>query len=420
MTTMEKKRVVITGIGAVTPIGLTAREFWNNLVAGKNGVGAITYFDASDYSTKIAAEIKGFNPEDYFDRKDSRKLDQFVRFAVVAARETIADAGLNLSEEDSNHIGVIVGAGIGGIGYIEEQHLVLMKKGARRVSPFLIPKIIANMAPGQIAIYLGLKGPNTAVVTACASGTHAIGDAFKIIQRGDAVAMLAGGTEAAISPLGVAGFCNMQALSQRNEEPEKASRPFDAQRDGFIMGEGAGIVLLEELEHALKRKARIYCEITGYGLTADAFHITAPSPDGEGAARAMKMAVDDAGLRPEEVDYVNAHGTSTPLNDKLETQAIKTVFGEHAYKMAISSNKSMVGHLLGAAGGAEAIATVLTITEGIIPPTINYENPDPDCDLDYVPNAARKANVRIAISNSLGFGGHNCTIVLKKFEDRRP
>ncbi len=420
MNMMEKKRVVITGIGAITPIGLTAREFWNNLVAGKNGVGVITHFDASNYSTKIAAEVKGFNPEDHFDRKESRKIDQFVRFAVVAARETIADAGLNLSGEDSNHIGVIVGAGIGGIGYIEEQHLVLMKKGARRVSPFLIPKIIANMAPAQIAIYLGLRGPNLAVVTACASGTHAIGDAFKIIQRGDAVAMLAGGTEAAISPLGVAGFCNMQALSQRNDEPEKASRPFDVQRDGFIMGEGAGIIFLEELEHALKRKARIYCEITGYGLSADAFHITAPSPDGEGGARAMKMAVDDAGLRPEEVDYINAHGTSTPLNDKLETQAIKTVFGKHAYKMAISSNKSMVGHLLGAAGGAEAIATALTITEGIIPPTTNYENPDPDCDLDYVPNAARKANVRIAISNSLGFGGHNCTIVLKKFEDRRP
>jgi 3-oxoacyl-[acyl-carrier-protein] synthase II len=420
MAMMEKKRVVVTGLGAMTPIGHTAREFWNNLVAGKNGVGPITHFDASNYRTKIAAEVKGFKPEDYFDRKDIRKLDRFVQFAVIAAREAVADAGLTLSNEDSNRIGVVVGVGIGGIGYIEEQHLVLINKGASRVSPFLIPKIIANMAPGQIAIYLGVKGPNTAVVTACASGTHAIGDAFKIIQRGDAAAMIAGGTEAAISPLGVAGFCSMQALSERNDEPEKASRPFDAKRDGFIMGEGAGIILLEELEHALKRKARIYCEITGYGYTADAYHITAPSPNGEGGARAMKMAIDDAGFSPEEVDYVNAHGTSTPLNDKLETQAIKTVFGEYAYKMPISSNKSMVGHLLGAAGGAEAIATILTIVEGIIPPTINYENPDPACDLDYVPNTARKASVTNAISNSLGFGGHNCTIVFKKFEDHHP
>jgi 3-oxoacyl-[acyl-carrier-protein] synthase II len=413
---MESRRVVITGVGAVTPIGLNAAEFWGALIAGKSGVGPITYFDASEFEVRIAGEVKNFKPEEHFEKKEIRKIDRFVQYAIVAAREAVANSGINLEEEDRNHIGVLIGAGIGGIDFIEEQHLVLTQKGPRRVSPFLIPKIIPNMAPGMVSIYLGVRGPNVAVVTACATGTHAIGDAFNLIQRGQATAMIAGGTEAAITPLAIAGFSNMQALSKQNDNMEKASRPFDAERDGFVIAEGAGVLLLEEMEHALRRGARIYCEIVGYGLTADAYHITAPSPDGEGAARSMQMAIDDAGLKPEEVDYINAHGTSTPLNDKLETVAIKAVFGERAYQIPVSSNKSMVGHMLGAAGAVEGIASAFTIYHGIIPPTINYEHPDPECDLDYVPNKARKQEVRIVISNSLGFGGHNCTIALKRFE----
>jgi 3-oxoacyl-[acyl-carrier-protein] synthase II len=414
---MEARRVVITGLGAVTPIGLNVPAFWDALVSGKSGIGPITLFDASQFEVRIAGEVKDFNPEKHFDKKEVRKIDRFVQYAMVAAREAVADAGINFDHEDRNRIGVLIGAGIGGIDFIEEQHLVLIKKGAKRVSPFLIPKIIPNMAPGMVSIDLGLRGPNVAVVTACATGTHAIGDAFKIIQRGQAIAMVAGGTEAAITPLAIAGFSNMQALSKQNDHPERASRPFDARRDGFVISEGSGVVLLEEMDHALCRGARIYGEVVGYGLTADAYHITAPSPDGQGAARSMQMALDDAGLQPTEVDYINAHGTSTPLNDKLETVAIRKVFGEHAYKFAVSSNKSMVGHMLGAAGAVEAIASVLTLYHGIMPPTINYEYPDPECDLDYVPNTARRGRVHVVMSNSLGFGGHNCTIVLKEFKN---
>lgn len=412
---MKKNRVVVTGVGAITPIGLNAPEYWNGLIAGKSGIGKITTFDTTQHEVKIAAEVKGYNPEDHFDKKESRKMEHFVQFPVVAAREAIKDAGIDLDKENREHIGVMVGVGIGGIGIIEEQHTILLEKGPKRVSPFLIPKMIPNMASGQIAISLGLKGPNTCVCTACATSGHAIGDAFKTIQRGAAVMMVAGGSESAITPLGLAGFTNMQALSTRNDDPEKASRPFDKERDGFVMGEGTGILILEELEHALARGAKIYAEIAGYGLTCDAYHITAPSPDGEGGARGMAMAVEDAGLKPEDVDYVNAHGTSTPLNDKLETKAIIRVFGDRAKEIPISSNKSMIGHLLGAAGGAEALATCLTIKNDLIPPTINYEFPDPECNLDYVPNIARKKVVNVAISNSLGFGGHNTTLLFKKY-----
>ncbi len=412
---MSKNRVVVTGLGAITPLGLNVQEYWDGLISGKSGIGMITTFDTTQHSVKIAAEVKNYVGENHFDKKDVRKIDKFVQYSVVASREAISDAGIDLSKEDVTKIGVLVGVGIGGIGTIEEQHSILVNKGPSRVSPFLIPRMIPNIASGQISIYLGLKGPNSCVVTACATGTHAIGDAFRMIERGDAVAMICGGSESAITPLGLAGFSNMQALSTRNDAPEKASRPFDAQRDGFVMGEGCGILCLEELEHAKARGAKIYCEIIGYGLTGDAYHITAPAPEGEGGARCMDMAVKSAGLKPEDVDYVNAHGTSTPLNDKLETTAIKKVFGEYAKKLQISSNKSMIGHLLGAAGGAEAVATCLTIKNSIIPPTINYEFPDPECDLDYVPNTARKCDVNVAISNSLGFGGHNTTIVLKKF-----
>ncbi len=412
---MINRRVVVTGLGAVTPIGNNVRDYWAGLVAGKNGAGPITHFDASEYPTRFACEVKGYNVDDHFDRKDAKKLENFVQFSIIAAREALADSGIDVAKEDPTHIGVYIGCGIGGIQTIEEQHTILIERGMKRVSPFLIPRIIANMAAGQVSIFLGLKGPNSCIVTACATGTHSIGEAFKVVQRGQATMMLAGGAESAITALGVAGFCNMKALSERNDSPQTASRPFDLNRDGFVMGEGAGVLLLEDLDHAKARGARIYAEITGYGLTGDAFHITAPAPDGDGAARAMKMAVDDAGLKPEDVDHINAHGTSTPLNDRLETIAIKKVFGEHARNIAITSNKSMIGHLLGAGGGVEGIATCLTLYHGIIPPTINHETPDPECDLDYVPNTVRKADVKVAISNSLGFGGHNTTILLTKF-----
>lgn len=414
---MEKKRVVVTGLGAITPIGNTVKEYWEGLISGKSGIGGITKFDLTDFSTRIAGEVKNFDPTNIIPKKELKKLDYFTQYAIIASKEAFEDSGLSIEQSDPNHIGVLVGVGIGGIGVVEEQHDVLIKGGCKKVTPFLIPKLIPNMASGQVSIYLGVKGPNTCVSTACATGTHAIGDSFKIIQRGDAIAMVCGGTESAITPLSIAGFSNMRALSERNDEPQRASRPFDKERDGFVMGEGAGVIVLEELEHALKRGAKIYAEIIGYGLTGDAYHMTAPSPGGEGGARAMKMAIDDAGVKPEEVDYINAHGTSTPYNDKLETDAIKTVFGEHAYKLAVSSTKSMVGHLLGAAGGVEGVALALTIKDDIIPPTINYEVPDPECDLDYVPNTARHTKVNIGISNSLGFGGHNCTIAMKKFKN---
>ena len=412
---MDFRRVVVTGLGAVTPIGNTVDEYWQGLKDGRSGVGPITRFDATKQTVRIAAEVKGLNPEDHFEKKEIKKLDYFVRYAVVAGREAFKQSGLNLEQHDANEIGVLIGVGMGGVLTIEEQHEVLMTRGPGRVTPFLVPKMIPNMAAGMVSIDLGLKGPNSAVSTACASATHAIGDAFRIIQRGDATAMVCGGAESVITPLSIAGFANMGALSVCNDTPDCASRPFDANRTGFVMGEGSGLLVLEELEHAKSRGAHILAEIVGYGLTGDAFHMTSPGPNGEGGARCMRMCLRSAGLQPEQVDYINAHGTSTPLNDKLETQAIKTVFGEHAYKVAVSSNKSMIGHLIGAAGGVEAVATVQTIREGYIPPTINYSERDNECDLDYVPNTVRQQKVDIAISNSLGFGGHNATIALRRY-----
>ena len=412
---MHERRVVITGMGALTPIGNTVEEYWASLVAGRGGVGPITHFDASNHSCRIAAEVKGFDPNVYMDPKETRRMDPFVQYAVAAAKMAMDDSGLSITPENAARVGVLVGSGIGGVHTWEAQHRILLEKGPSRVSPFFVPMLIANMASGQISIVFGAKGPNTTVVTACTTGTNAVGDAYEIIKRGDADAMIAGGAEAAICPLSCAGFCNAQAFSLRNDEPEKASRPFDAKRDGFIIGEGAGVLILEDLEHARARGANIRAEIIGYGMSGDAYHITAPAPEGEGAARCMQAALDDAGIRPEDVDYINAHGTSTELNDKFESMAIKTVFGDHAYKVPISSTKSMTGHLLGAAGAVEAIACIRALEEGTIPPTINYEYPDPDCDLDYVPNVARKADLEIAISNSFGFGGHNATLVFGKF-----
>jgi 3-oxoacyl-[acyl-carrier-protein] synthase II len=412
------RRVVVTGLGAITPVGNNVNEFWNSLIQGKSGVDIIKRFDPFKYNLPvvIAAEVKNFDPKKYLDPKQARRMSDFVKFAMVAAKEAIQDAGLEPDKVDPNRVGVIVGTGIGGLRDIEEQQTLLLQKGARRVSPFFIPSGISNIASGYISIEFGFKGPNSCVVTACATGTHSIGDAFKIIQRGDADVMIAGGTESAITPLGIAGFANMKALSTRNDEPQKASRPFDAERDGFVMGEGAGILVLEELEHAKRRGAKIYAEVIGYGLTGDAYHITAPCEDGDGAVRVIEMALNDARLNPSEVDYINAHGTSTPLNDKIETLAIKKVFKDHAYKLKISSIKSMIGHLLGAAGGVEAVATVKTIETGIIPPTINYEHPDPDCDLDYTPNKAVEYPVKVAISNSFGFGGTNACLAFKAYE----
>lgn len=412
------RRVVITGLGAVTPIGNNVKDFWANLVDGVSGIDTIKRFDPISYNlpVTIAGEVKNFKPEEFLDAKELKRMSDFVKFAVVAAKEAVEDSGLDLDKIDQNRAGVIVGTGIGGLRDIEEQQKVLMEKGARRVSPFFIPSGISNMASGYISIEFGFKGPNSCVVTACATGTHSIGDAFKIIQRGDADIMIAGGTESAITPLGIAGFANMKALSTRNDNPKKASRPFDAQRDGFVMGEGAGIVILEELEHAKRRGARIYAEVIGYGLTGDAYHITAPCSDADGARRVISMALKDGKVSPEDVDYINAHGTSTPLNDKIETLAIKEVFKEKAYSIKISSNKSMIGHLLGAAGAVEAVATVKTIKEGIIPPTINYEEPDQECDLDYVPNRSIEYKVKTAISNSFGFGGTNACLVFRAYE----
>lgn len=411
-----RTRVVITGLGVITPVGKDIPTFWNSLTTGVSGIDYVTAFDTSEYSTKIAGEIKNFNPEDFIDKKEVRRMDRFVQFAIAASKQAIANAGLNIEESNANRIGVYIGSGIGGLITLEENHTALMEKGPRRVSPFMIPMMIANMASGLVSIHTGAKGPNSAAVTACATGTHSIGDATEIIRRGHADVMIAGGSEATISRLAFAGFGNMKALSTHNDEPQKASRPFDLNRDGFVMGEGSGIVVLESLEHAQKRGATIIAEVVGYGMSGDAYHLTAPSPEGEGAARAMAEALRDAGLDATSVDYINAHGTSTDYNDKFETMAIKTVFGEHAYKLAVSSTKSMTGHLLGAAGGVEAIACALAIRDGIIPPTINYETPDPECDLDYVPNEARKQPVRVTMSNSLGFGGHNASLILKAFE----
>jgi 3-oxoacyl-[acyl-carrier-protein] synthase II len=411
-----KRRVVITGMGTITPVGLNVNEFWSSLVAGKGGVGRITRFDASAFSTKIAAEVKGFDPSSVIDRKELRRQDRFVHYAIAAAHEALVDSKLELDKEDRDRIGVLVGSGIGGTETWEAQLQKLRDFGPDRISPFFVPMMIIDMASGEISIRWNLKGPNFATVSACATSAHAIGESFLIIARGDADIMITGGSEAAITPLSMAGFCSMRALSRRNDAPEKASRPFELNRDGFVMGEGSGILVLEEMERARGRGVRIYAELAGYGATADAYHMTAPAPGGEGAARAMRAALSSAGMSPEEVGYVNAHGTSTDLNDKYETMAIKTVFGSHVSKLAISSTKSLTGHLLGAAGGIETIATAKTLVEGIVHPTINYEIPDPECDLDYVPNKARKLAVTAAISNSFGFGGHNVCLALKRYQ----
>lgn len=412
-----RRRVVITGMGVISPVGNNVSAFWESLKSGKSGVGPITRFDASEYACKIAAEVKGFNPEDYIDKKEARRMDRFAQYAVAAARIAMDDSKLEISEENAERVGVYVGSGIGGLETLMEQHSALLEKGPRRVSPFFIPMMIGDIATGQISIMLGAKGPNSSPISACATGTNAIGDAFKIIERGAADVMISGGAEATILPLAVAGFSAAKAVvTTFNDRPEQASRPFDRDRDGFVMGEGAGIVVLEELEHAKRRGAPIYAEIVGYGMSGDAYHITQPAPEGEGAARAMREALRDAELDPTAIDYINAHGTSTDYNDKFETMAVKKVFGEYAYKLAISSTKSMTGHLLGAAGGIEAIACVMALQEQILPPTINYENPDPECDLDYVPNEARHAKADFVMSNSFGFGGHNASIILKKFE----
>ncbi len=408
---------MITGVGMITPLGTGTEKSWDALLEGKSGIGHITHFDCSNLPVHIAGEVKDFNPADFIEEKEIKKMDRFIHFAIAASQMAFEDSGLKITEKNAERVGVIIGSGIGGLPSIEHYTRVLYEKGHRRITPFFIPMSIINLASGRVSILLGARGPNSAVVTACSSGSHAIGDAFRIIQRGEADAMIAGGSEAVICGLGIAGFAVMKALSRRNDEPEKASRPFDRDRDGFVMAEGAGIVVLESLESALERGARIYAEIVGYGMTGDAYHITSPSPDGEGAARCMKLTLEDAGISPEEVDYINAHGTSTKYNDELETMAIKNVFGEHAYKLAVSSTKSMTGHLLGAAGGVEAVISTLSIYHGIVPPTTNLENPDPECDLDYVPNKARKMEVNYALSNSFGFGGTNACLLFKKFKE---
>lgn len=411
----NKRRVVITGMGVISPIGSTLESFWHSLVAGNSGVCKITRFDASKFSTQIAAEVKGFEPTEHLGAKEARRMDRFTQFAVVAAKQALEDAKLTIDESNAHRIGVIVGSGIGGIETLEQEAIALYERGPGRVSPFLVPMLIPDMAAGQISIITGAKGHNSATVTACATGSHCIGDAYRVIERGCADAMIAGGSEAAVSRLAMAGFCSARTMSVRNDDPKGACRPFDLHRDGFVLGEGAGILILEELESALRRGAQIHGEIIGYGATADAYHITAPAPEGEGAARAMLSALDDAKLTFRDVDYINAHGTGTKYNDQTETQAIKRVFKEHAYQVPISSTKSMTGHLLGAAGGVEAIASLLAIKHRQIPPTINLTTPDPSCDLDYVPNEARKANLDIVMSNSFGFGGHNAVLIFRRY-----
>ena len=414
------EKIVITGMGAITPLGLNVDSMWEALVAGRSGVDRITSFDTARLETKIAAEVKNFDPGQYMDRKEVRRTDRFSWFAVAAALQAVEQARLKVDASNAFDIGVIIGAGFGGLSALLAQQQVLAEKGPERVSPFLIPMMIADAAPGLISILIGVKGPNFCITSACASGSEAIGESFEIIRRGDAKAMIAGGTEAQIIPLTVAGFNAARAISTRNDEPQKASRPFDAQRDGFVIGEGAAVLILESLSFATKRGAPILAEVVGYGATADAFHITQPAADGEGGARAMNIALKKARLEPHQIDYINAHGTSTPLNDKNETTAIKTVFGEHAYRIPISSTKSMMGHLLGAAGATEAAVCVLTIQHGLIPPTINLTSPDPECDLDYVPNIARRATVDTALSNAFGFGGHNSTLILRRHSEARP
>jgi len=409
------KRVVITGLGLITPLGIGMDDTWTALCKGQSGIAEITRFDASGFDTKIAGEVKNFHPEDFLLKKEAKRTQTFIAYAVAASRMAVEDSGLKIDKTNEDRIGVVTGCGLGGLHLLEETTVILQKKGPKRVTPFFIPMMIGNMAPGMISIYLGAKGPNSSIATACASGTHAVGDAFKIIKRGGADAMITGGVESVITPTCIAGFNAMKALSVRNDEPEKASRPFDRDRDGFVVGEGCGILVLETLESALERGARIYAEICGYGMSGDGFHMAAPAPDGEGAARCMAAALDDAGIPNHRIDYINAHGTSTRLNDVYETKAIKSVFKEKAPFIAVSSTKSMTGHLLGGAGGIETVFTALTISEGIIPPTINLDHPDEACDLDYVPNIARKTDVNTAMTNSFGFGGTNASLILKRY-----
>ncbi len=410
-------RVVITGLGVVSPLGTGLEKFWTAAKAGNSGVGLITKFDTEGYTTKIAAEVKDFDPIDYIDKKEARKMDQFTQYAIASAQMALQDAKLNPADLPGERVGVVLGSGVGGLGTLEEQHKVLLSRGPSRISPFFIPMMISNMAAASIALRYGFQGCNVTTTSACASSNNAVGDALRILQRGQADVMICGGSEAPITPLAVAGFCSMKAMSTRNDEPQKASRPFDADRDGFVIGEGSAILILETLEHAKQRKAPIYAELIGYGTSCDAYHITAPEPEGKGAALSMVLALQDAGINPDEVDYINAHGTSTPLGDKQESLAIKRAFGTWAPQLAISSTKSMTGHLLGAAGGLEAVLSILAIYHGVIPPTINLDTPDPDCDLDYVPNQARSKDIRAAMSNAFGFGGHNATLLFKKYQD---
>ncbi|RKY90010.1 beta-ketoacyl-[acyl-carrier-protein] synthase II [candidate division KSB1 bacterium] len=412
------KKVVITGLGVITPIGNNLEEYWESLKKGKSGVTKISKFDTSDFPSQIAGEVKGFKPEDFIEKRDLRRMDPYTQYAVAASRMAIEDSGIDLSKEDTTRIGVIIGSGIGGMVTLEEQHKILLTKGPRRLSPLFVPMMISDIATGYVSMIFKLKGPNYAVTSACATSSHAIGDAYMLIKRGSADVMVAGGSEAAITPVSLGGFASMKALSLRNNEPEKASRPFDAKRDGFVIGEGSGIVILESEEHALKRNARIYGELAGIGFTADAYHLTAPAPGGEGAVRGIKACLEDAKMKPEDIDYINAHGTSTEWNDKIETTAIKTVFGEYAYKIPISSTKSMTGHLLGAAGGIELVASILCMKNSIIHPTINYEYKDDECDLDYTPNVARKKEIKALISNTFGFGGHNACLLVRKYDEK--
>ena len=412
-----QRRVVITGMGLVTPIGIGVEDSWSALCAGKSGIGEITRFDASNYLTRIAGEVKGFNAEDFIPKKEAKRNELFISYAMAATRMAMEDSGLQIDNSNADRIGVVTGCGLGGLGIMEDTILNVATKGPRRVSPFFIPMMIGNMAPGMISIHFGAKGPNLSLATACAAGAHAVGDSFKMVQNGMADAMITGGTEAVVSKTAVAGFNAMKALSTRNDEPQKASRPFDRDRDGFVIGEGCGILILESLDFALERGATIHAEMAGFGLTGDGYHITSPCPDGDGAVRCMQAALDDAGMAPDEVDYINAHGTSTELNDLYETRAVKAVFKDHAYKLAMSSTKSMTGHLLGGAGGIETVFSALSVNRDEIPPTINYENPAEECDLDYVPNAARQTTVNAAMTNSFGFGGTNATLILKKYSD---
>ncbi|MGB3691937.1 MAG: beta-ketoacyl-ACP synthase II [Spirulinaceae cyanobacterium] len=415
MTNLQLKRVVITGLGAVTPLGNSLNEYWEGLLSGRSGIAPISLFDASRHACQIAGEVKGFDPHDYVSRKEAKRMDRFAQFAIAASKQTLEDAKFEINDLNAEQVGIIIGTGVGGLKVLEDQQEIYLSRGPSRCSPFMIPMMISNMAAGLAAIHTGAKGPNSCTVTACAAGSHAVGDAFRLVQRGYAQAMICGGTEAAVTPLGLAGFASARALSTRNDNPTCASRPFDKDRDGFVMGEGAGILLLEELEHALSRGAKIYGEIIGYGMTCDAYHMTAPVPGGEGATRAIQLALKDGGISPEQVSYINAHGTSTPANDPTETKAIKKALGESAYKIAISSTKSMTGHLLGGSGGIEAVATAMAMANDKIPPTINLDSPDPDCDLDYVPHTHREQQVAVALSNSFGFGGHNVTLAFKKY-----